>query len=167
MLTLNYLRLFLLGIWFGAALFFSAVVAPGAFAVLRSYHAINANEIAGALVNRTLSALNVSGLIIGLVCFAIGLVKFRKASRRYFIIEVTSLALLILSTAVGHWLIAANMRALRLTMGTPIDKIPPGDPRRIRFDTLHAYSVRALSVAMIGAIAGFVIVALRAGVRTR
>jgi hypothetical protein len=149
----------MLGMWLGAALFFSAVVAPGAFAVLRSYQIINANEIAGAIVNRSLAAINVSGFVIGFVCLAAGLLKFRKVALKYFIVEVTSLSVLTLATAIGHWLIAANMRALRLTLTVPIDQIPAGDSRRIRFDTLHAYSVKALGVAMIAAIAGFVMVA--------
>ena len=53
--------------WLGAALFFSAVVAPGAFAVMRSYHLANASEMAGAVVNRNLSAVNISGFVVGLL----------------------------------------------------------------------------------------------------
>jgi len=147
--------------WLGSAVFFSAVVAPGAFAVLRSYQTFNANEIAGAIVNRGLTAINVSGFVIGLICLAAGLLKFRKVPLKYFILEITSLSVLTIATAIGHWLIAANMHALRLTFTVPVDQITAGDPRRIRFDTLHAYSVKALSVAMIAAIAGFVMVALR------
>lgn len=160
-MTIQYLRLIFLGMWLGAALFFSAVVAPGAFAALRSYQILNANEIAGAIVNRSLTAINLSGFVIGFVCLAAGLLKFRKIPLKHFIVEATSLSVLTLATALGHWLIAANMHALRLTFTVPVDQIPAGDPRRIRFDTLHAYSVKALSVAMIAAIAGFVMVALR------
>ena len=148
--------------WLGAAIFFSAIVAPGAFAVLRSYQVFNANEIAGAVVNRSLATINVSGFVIGLACVIVGLLKVRKVALKYSVVEMISLSLLTLATAVGHWLIAANMRALRLTLTTPIDQIPVSDPRRIRFDTLHGYSVKALSVAIIAAIAAFVIIALRA-----
>lgn len=148
--------------WFGAALFFSAMVAPGAFAVVRSYQINNANEVAGAIVNRGLTAINISGFVVALICLAAGLLSSRRGALKLFILEMASLSVLAIATAVGHWWIAANMHALRLTLTTSIDQIPIADPRRIRFDTLHAYSVKALSVAMIAAIAGFVIIAYRA-----
>ena len=46
---MNFSRLILLAAWFGAALFFGAVVAPAAFGVLRSFGLPNTNEIAGAI----------------------------------------------------------------------------------------------------------------------
>ena len=54
------LRLLLLCLWLGAAVFFIAV-AESAFAVLPQH------ELAGAVVNRTLAILNYSGLIISVV----------------------------------------------------------------------------------------------------
>ncbi len=162
MKLINYVRLLLLGMWFGAAVYFSAVVAPGAFAVLRSYQSFNAGEIAGALVNRNLAAINLSGFVIGLVLFVTGFVKFRKVPLSSFVIEMLSVAVLSLATAAGNWIIAAKVRALRLTLPLPIDQLLLTDPRRISFDQLHAYSVKALSVAMIAALLGFVMIALRA-----
>src|SRR5688500_20369972 len=53
-------RLLILAIWLGAALFFIGV-AQSAFAVLPS------REMAGSVVNRTLSILKYSGLAIGLI----------------------------------------------------------------------------------------------------
>ncbi len=54
------IRLLLLGIWLGAACFFIGV-AQSAFAVLPQH------EMAGAVVNRTLSILNYSGLAIAVL----------------------------------------------------------------------------------------------------
>lgn len=159
---INYLRLLLLGMWFGAALYFSAVVAPGAFVVLRTYQSFNAAEIAGALVNRNLAAINLSGFLIGVVLLVTGFVKFRKVALSSFLLENASVTVLALATAVGNWLIAPKLRALRLTLTAPIDQLSLTDPRRISFDQLHAYSVKALSVAMIAALLGFVMIALRA-----
>jgi hypothetical protein len=48
----NDIRLLLVGLWLGAAMFFSAVVAPSAFSVLRTVHLSNSGEIAGNIVNR-------------------------------------------------------------------------------------------------------------------
>lgn len=159
---INYFRLLLLGMWLGAAVFFSAIVAPSAFAVLRSYQSFNAGEIAGALVNRNLAAINLSGFVVGLVLFVSAFVRFRKVPLSSFLIEMISVTALSLATALGNWIIAPKIRALRATLSTPIDQLSLSDPRRVSFDNLHAYSVRALSVAMIAALLGFVMIALRA-----
>lgn len=148
--------------WLGAAVFFSAVVAPAAFAVLRSYQIANAGEIAGALVNRSLAVINVGGFVIGLLLLITGLLVLRRGGLRSHILELLSLLLMTLATAIGHWLIAAKLHALRLTLSTPVEHLPPADPQRILFDSLHGYSVKALSVAMIAALAVFVMLALQA-----
>ena len=160
--SINYVRLVLLGMWLGAALYFSAIVAPSAFAVLRSYQSFNAGEIAGAIVNRNLAAINLSGFVIGVVLLVTGFIKFRKVPLPAFLIEMISVTALSLATAIGNWIIAPKLRALRLTLQAPIDQLAVTDPRRISFDKLHAYSVKALSVAMIAALLGLVMIALRA-----
>ena len=159
---LHYFRLLLLGMWLGASLFFSAVLAPNAFIVLRSYQSFNAAEIAGAIVNRNLTAINMTGFVIGLIVFASGLIKFRKVPLPAFMIEMISLAILAVSTALGNWVIAAKLRTLRLTLAGPIDQLTVTDPRRISFNQLHAYSVKALGVAMIAAFVSFIMISLRA-----
>jgi hypothetical protein len=64
-----------------------------------------------------------------------------------------------LTTAVGHWVIAARMRALRAAMVLPIDQIAGDDPRRVEFGALHGYSVNALGLAMIAALVALVLMA--------
>jgi len=156
------LRSLLIAMWLGAALFFSAVVAPGAFAVMRSYHLANASEMAGAVVNRNLSAVNISGFVIGLLLLLTVFVPLRKGISRAFILETISLVVLVAATSVGQWVIAARLRALRVGLAIPIDQLPATDPQRASFNSLHAYSVRALGIAMIAALVAFVCCAYRA-----
>jgi hypothetical protein len=151
-LILNFTRLALLACWFGAALFFGAVVAPASFGVLRSFGLPNANEIAGTIVTRSLSVVNIAGFIIALLLLVILLLRRNASSRASFIVECICLGVIALATAVGHWMIAARMRALRAAMVLPIDQIAADDPRRIAFNNLHGYSVNALGLAMIAAL---------------
>lgn len=139
----------LLGLWLGAALFFSAVVAPSVFTVLRGFDLANANEIAGTIVTRSLSVINIGGFAIGSLSLAIVLMK-RGRKAFAFIVEWISVALLAATTGIGHWVIAARMRALRTAMVT-IDLVSPQDPRRVSFNELHHYSVLLLGVAIIAA----------------
>ncbi len=149
----------MLACWFGAALFFSAVVAPAAFGVLRSFSLPNANEIAGAIVTRSLSVVNVAGFVIALLLLLTLLLRRASSGRVSFILECVCLAVIALATGVGHWVIAARMRALRAAMELPIDQIAADDARRIAFGSLHGYSVNALGLAMIAALVVLVLMA--------
>ena len=160
------LRLLLLSLWLGAALFFSAVVAPSVFSVLRAHHLPNVGEIAGTLVTRMLSVVNISGFIISLVLLATIFAFRRVYAPRSFVLEILSLITMALSTGVGHWVIAAKMHALRAAMVLPIDQVPADDPGRLAFNNLHSYSVTALSVAMIAALIAFAVIAYRARLHT-
>src|SRR5919107_3369456 len=146
---MNFSRLILLACWFGAALFFGAVLAPAAFSVLRSFGLPNANEIAGSIVTRSLSVVNIAGFLISLLLLLTLLLRRNSSSRLSFTIECICLAIIALTTAVGHWVIAARMRALRAAMVLPIDQIAADDARRIAFNNLHGYSVNALALAII------------------
>jgi len=154
---MNFSRLILLACWFGAALFFGAVVAPAAFGVLRSFGLSNANEIAGSIVTRSLSVINIAGFLISLILLITLLLRRSTSSRLAFIIECLCLAVIAITTAAGHWVIAARMRALRAAMVLPIDQIAADDARRVAFNNLHGYSVNALGLAMIAALVAMVL----------
>lgn len=159
-------RLLLIALWLGAAVFFSSVVAPSAFSVLRAFHLPNVGEIAGTLVTRTLSVVNVSGFIISLSLLATAIAFGRGFGKRSFFLEIASLMVVAATTGVGHWVIAMKMRALRVAMVLPIDQVPADDARRLVFNRLHGYSVTALSVAMIAALITFLIIAYRGRLNT-
>jgi hypothetical protein len=53
------------------------------------------------------------------------------------------------------------MLALRRQMGRPIDETAAGDPLRLAFNSLHVYSVGALTVAMLAALVTFILIARR------
>lgn len=147
----------MLAAWLGAALFFGAVVAPAAFSVLRSFGLPNASEIAGSIVTRALGVINVAGFVIALVLLVTALLRRQAQSRASWIIECVCLAVIALTTALGHWWIAARMRALRAAMELPIDQIAVADPRRMEFNVLHGYSVKALGIAMIAGLVALVL----------
>jgi hypothetical protein len=154
---MNFTRLILLACWFGAALFFGAVVAPAAFGVLRSFGLPNANEIAGSIVTRSLSVINIAGFVIALLLLLGLILRRSSAGRVSFIVECICLVAIALMTGVGHWVIAARMRALRAAMVLPIDQIAADDPRKLAFGVLHGYSVNALGLAMIAALVALVL----------
>lgn len=142
----------LLAAWLAVALYFSAVVAPSTFGVLRSFGLVNANEIAGTIVTRTLAVVNLSGVLLGLLVLITAVAARNAYKRTAFILQTVLPAIVAVATGVGEWVIAAKMRGLRAAMHGQIDQVPLTDPYRIAFAALHGYSVAALSVAMIAAL---------------
>ena len=154
------IRLLLLGLWLGAAIFFSAAVAPAAFGVLRNYHIANASEIAGALVTRTLAVVNTAGFVIA-IFLLITAFLLRNASKKTFYAEMVLLALTAGCCAIGQWIISPKMVALRTSLPAPIDQVARDHPTRIAFDNLHQYSVALLTIAMLASLITFFLIARR------
>ena len=159
MTMLNSTRLVLLSLWLGAAVFFAVVVAPTAFMVLRSFAVPNASEIAGTIVTRALSVVSISGFLIGLLLLVTAFARRNATGQVGFLGELICLVIIVLATGLGHWFIAARMLALRAAMALPIDQIALDDPRRIAFNSLHGYSVKAFGLAMIAALLAVVLIA--------
>lgn len=149
-------RLLLLGLWLGAACFFSFAVAPSAFSVLPS------RELAGSVVNRTLSIVNYGGLIIGLILLASSFVRGQNTNRIRLWLEQGTLFLLTAACAFGQFVIGARLQNLRGQIGRPIDEVAIDDPLRTAFNDLHGYSVTILMTAMIAALIAFFLLARRA-----
>ncbi|MDT4965496.1 MAG: hypothetical protein QOJ64_233 [Acidobacteriota bacterium] len=149
--VLRDLRLMLVALWLGSAVFFSATVAPSAFGVLRARNVPYANEAAGTIVTRTLGVVNTAGFVIALFLLASAFAFRRRAKPRLFALEIISTIVLAIATAVGQWIIAARMLGLRAAMGRPIDDVPADDALHASFNTLHGYSVAALGIAIIAA----------------
>lgn len=153
--ALTDVRLLLIALWLGGAVFFSFVVAPSAFAVLP------ARALAGLVVNRTLGLLNLSGFLISLILLVTAFVGNQLTSHRAQVAEAISLILLTATTAIGQWVIAARLEALRFSMGRPIDELATGDPLRVAFGQLHGYSVMVLLVGILSAAAALLLIARR------
>lgn len=148
------IRLLILAIWLGAAVFFIGV-AQSAFAVLPS------REMAGSVVNRTLAILNYSGLAISLVMIATSLIATARISRLWLWVERFLLLVLASACAIGQFVIGFWLSSIRLQLGRPIDDVPVDDPLRIQFNVLHEYSVWVLFAGMIAALITFFVIANR------
>jgi len=121
--------------WLGAAVFFTAIVAPGAFAVLSSH------LLAGGLIVRVLPPLFYAGLAIGLVAVIL------DASRRRWAGLIMAVA-----CATAQFVVARRIDRLRATVAGPVDALPSNDPRQAAFAQLHGLSVALLLIAMIAAL---------------
>ena len=152
---LSNIRLLLLGLWLGAAVFFVGV-AQTAFAVLPQ------RELAGAVVNRTLSILNLSGLGIAILLIFLSAIAARNSNRLLLWLDRSLLVIVALACAIGQFVIGFWIAAVRAQMGgRPIDEIAADDPLRVQFDQLHEYSVWVLITGMVAGLVAFFVIANR------
>jgi hypothetical protein len=131
-----------LALWLGAAVLFTVVVAPAAFAVLPS------RALAGALVGRILPVLFWSGAMAGILA----MVALRGSSslRGWR----GAMGLLLILVSLGAQLgVAPRIQRVRESLGTAIEMVDPSDPRRQEFGRLHGISVLLLGVGMVAAAA--------------
>ena len=149
------IRLLLLTVWLGAAIFFIGV-AQSSFAVLPS------RELAGSVVSRTLMILNFSGLAIGVLLLLTSLVVRKDVSRFWLWLERFLLLIVTAACAVGQFVIALWLQFTKAQMGgKPIDEVAVDDPLRIQFNNLHEYSVWVLAAGMVASLLAFFIIANR------
>lgn len=148
-------RLLLLSIWLGAAVFFIGV-AQSAFAVLGEQR-----ELAGAIVNRTLSILNIAGIAIAIVLILTSFVAVRNAGRVSIWAERFLLLIVAAGCAVGQFVIAFWLGMIRSQMGKPVEQVAADDPLRIQFNNLHNWSEWVLLAAMGAAVIAFFVMANR------
>jgi hypothetical protein len=149
------IRLLLLGLWLGAAVFFIGVAAS-AFAVVPQ------RELAGAIVNRTLTILNFSGIAIAALLLVLSLATARNTNRLLAWLDRGLVLIVGAACAVGQFVIGMMMVSVRSQMaGKPIDEFAIDDPLRVQFNSLHSYSENILMIGMAAALIAFFVMANR------
>jgi uncharacterized membrane protein len=135
-----------LGIWLGADLFLSFVVAPGAFAILGN------RDAAGLMVGYSLARLHFAGIFLG-VLFLIA----RLARTRDFASFTTAAALcvvlMVVLTAASQFTVSNRMENLKKQM-VSVQNTPESDPLRVEFNRLHHASVGYEGTVLLLALAG-------------
>ena len=151
---LSDVRLLLLAIWLGAAVFFIAV-AQSAFAVLPQ------RELAGAVVSRTLVVLEFGGMAIFVILLLTSFISSSRVSSFWLWVERILLTIATLACVVGQFVFGVWISLKRSEINRPIDELAPDDPLLAQFNMLHEYSVWTLFIGMIAALIAFFIIANR------
>jgi hypothetical protein len=145
------LQFFALGTWVGAILYFSFVVAPGAFRTLSNL------DQAGALVGYLIGRLHLVGIVLGVI-YLVAAMLAANSPRALGSGAAMCVALMVILTAISQYLVVARMEMLRFEMGS-VQATPLDSPMRVAFDRLHGVSVRLEVVVLL---AGFVALYLTA-----
>ncbi|MDI1242048.1 MAG: DUF4149 domain-containing protein [bacterium] len=152
---LNDIRLLLLGLWLGGSVFFIAV-AQVAFSILPE------RELAGAIVGRSLTVLNFSGMALATLILLMSFITTRGTNAALAWIDRLLILIVAIACAVGQFVIGYMISSARSQMGgRKIDEFAIDDPLRIQFNQAHEYSVWVLAAAMIAGLIAFFVIANR------
>lgn len=152
MKILSKIELLLIGLWLGAAVFFSLAVAPSVFSVLPS------REMAGYVVNRTLTIVNFSGLAISLILLFISFIPRREAKAIWAWLQRILLFVVALACGAGQMIIGFYLEQIRKMSDKPISDLAADNPIKIQFDMWHQYSVWVLMAGMLAALLAFFVI---------
>ena len=136
MAILRFLMLLSLVVWLGGLIFFAFVLAPTVFSgILPTRH------MAGAVVNRSLTALHWMGIASGIV-FAATSMAYSYSTRGMaepLAVRHILVYLMLALTIASQFGISPKMQALRTEM-VVVDNVSQDDPRRVEFNRLHVWS---------------------------
>ena len=140
---LRYLMFLSLIVWLGALIFFP-VVAQTTFAVLPTRH------LAGNVVARSLSILHWMGIGSGVVFLICSMLyaRFTVGAPHPFAVRHILVYVMLALTLVSQFSIMPRMDTLRASIGQ-IDSVPPDNPARMQFDSLHVWSTRIESAVIL------------------
>ena len=140
---LRYLMFLSLIVWLGALIFFP-VVAQTTFAVLPTRH------LAGNVVARSLSILHWMGIGSGVVFLICSMLyaRFTVGAPHPFAVRHILVYAMLALTLVSQFSIMPRMDTLRASIGQ-IDSVPPDNPARMQFDSLHVWSTRIESAVIL------------------
>ncbi|MGQ9896832.1 MAG: DUF4149 domain-containing protein [Acidobacteriota bacterium] len=138
-----------LALWLGAMVFFSAAVAPSAFGVLPTRY------LAGTLVNSVLGKLEWWGLVCGVLLIAIQTALVIRAAKLRAWAGRLAVGLPVLMTLVvglSKFVVSAKLAAIRMALGSGLEKLPLDDPMRVTFAAWHQYSVWLMGFNILAAV---------------
>ena len=143
---LRFLMLLSLVVWVGGLIFFAFVLAPTVFRP----EILPTRQLAGNVVNRSLSILHWMGLTCGVVFAATSMIDSSVVDgmAQPFALRNLLIYAMIALTLVGMFGIASRMAVLRQEMGF-IDALPHDDARRVEFNRLHVWSTRVEGTVLV------------------
>jgi hypothetical protein len=130
----------LLVAFLGALALFATTVTPALFAVVPP-------STAARVVGRVLGVLDAAGLLLGLAALVLGATG--RSGRAAVVLGLGVAAL----AACSLFLVTPEIASIRRATGEALSQLPPGDPTRRRFGTLHGASAVLFGLQAVLAVA--------------
>ena len=154
MFALRFVYMLALVIWLGGMVVLGAVVAPSVFQVLQALQPATGRELAGEVFGTALARFAyVSYAAAGLMILSLAIMALLGPRPRPFLIRALVIGAMLAIALYAGRTVAGEIRTVQQEAGGLPSRLPPDDPRRVRFDRLHTLSERLMMINVIGALA--------------
>lgn len=147
MLAVRYLALLALVGWLGGMIVLGALVAPSTFRVLQANDPAAGRVLAGAVFGEILRQFYVLSYACGAVIFVclLAMKVVGPPPRALLVRAGITLVMLALSFWAGVP-VSREIAQIQSQVSGPMSSLPESDPRRARFDRLHATSTSLMTI---------------------
>jgi uncharacterized membrane protein len=155
MSVVRFLHAFALAVWLGGMAVLGAVVAPATFQVLQARSGVSGRVLAAAVFGTILDRFQLVAYVCGaVVLVTLAVMAFGARQMRaegYAVRGALAAAMLAVALYMGVSLYP-EVNRIQAAIGADVSPstLDAGDPRRVRFDALHARSTRLMQLNLAG-----------------
>jgi Domain of unknown function (DUF4149) len=136
-----------LAVWLGGMSVLGLLAAPTTFRVLETADPHNGRVLAGALFGEILRGFHLLAYACGLILLiSLLIIKFVGPPPRAFKVRIGIVTLMLAIALYSGVPLTRTLASLQSSVAVPINTLPETDPRRHRFDRLHATSTALWTV---------------------
>lgn len=151
MLLLRTFYLLGLAVWLGGMVTLGAVVAPVVFGVLQASLPEGGRLLAGSVFGTALARFHqVAYLAGGIMLVALAAMSLLERARTAYLVPLAIVTAMLLVALYSGVVVLGEIDGLQRQIGGLASSLASGDPRRLRFDTLHVLSTRLMMVNLAG-----------------
>lgn len=153
MLALRYVYVLALVVWLGGMVVLGAIVAPTTFQVLQAREPVTGRALAGELFGTIIARFQyVAYGAGGILLFSFAAMAVLGPRPAHFAIRAAIIfAMLAVALYMGV-VVLGGIERIQAEVGALPSALAATDPRRIRFDALHAWSTRLMMLDMAAAL---------------
>jgi hypothetical protein len=150
MIAVRYAALAALVVWLGGMLVLGGLVAPSTFRVLQDHQAGAGRVLAGALFGDILRQFYIVAYVCGaVILLSLIILKLVGPPPRAFPVRAALVSFMLAIALYAGVPVAREIAHIQSQVAGPMQQLPDTDPRRVRFDRLHATSTTLMTVNMV------------------
>ena len=150
MIAVRYVALIALVVWLGGMIVIGLIVAPSTFRVLQAHEGAAGRVVAGAVFGDVLRQFSLVAYGCGAaILVSLVMMKLIGPPPRAFPIRAAIAALMLAIAIYSGVPVSREIARIQSQTSGPMNQLPENDPRRVRFDRLHATSTLLMTVNMV------------------
>jgi hypothetical protein len=147
MFGVRYIALAALVVWLGGMIVLGLLVAPSTFRVLQAADPATGRVLAGALFGDILRQFyQLAYVCAAVILICLFVMKFMGPPPRAFILRAAIVAAMLALAMYAGVPVSREIAQIQSQVSKPMNALPDTDPRRVRFNQLHATSTTLMTI---------------------